>query len=249
VDLDQRLDDLAPLAEPVRRALYLHVSRQAEPTGRDAAASALGVSRALAAFHLDRLVEAGLLVAEYRRLTGRSGPGAGRPAKVYRRADRQIEVSLPERRYDVAAQLFARAVAQTGTGEPVEATLHRAARDYGEALGVEARRRAGPRPPRARLRAAGGDVLQEHGFEPAERAADGPIVLRNCPFDALVRDHRDLVCGMNLSLMEGVLAGLRLRGLSAQLDPQPGRCCVVWTATADGPGETAGRGGAGRDGG
>src|SRR5436190_4029225 len=108
--LSDRLDELAPLAEPIRRALYLHVAHSGDAVGRDAAAAALGISRALAAFHLDRLVEAGLLAAEYRRLTGRVGPGAGRPAKLYRRTHLQLDVTLPERREDVLAGLFATAL-------------------------------------------------------------------------------------------------------------------------------------------
>jgi predicted ArsR family transcriptional regulator len=232
MDLDQRLDDVAALAEPVRRALYLHVAGQSEPVGRDAAAAAVGIGRALAAFHLDRLVDAGLLTAEYRRLTGRSGPGAGRPAKLYRRADRVIEVSLPERRYELVARLFAEA-ASTGTRDRVDESLAQAARRYGETLGREARRRAGRRPSRTNLRRAAIGVLREQGFEPVADQPSGPITLRNCPFDALARDFRDLVCGMNLSLMTGILAGLRLAGVDAVLDPQPGRCCVVFGDAAD----------------
>jgi len=101
------IDDVAVLSEPVRRALYAHVAEQPQPVGRDAAAVAVGVSRSLAAFHLDRLVDAGLLDVTYRRLSGRSGPGAGRPAKLYLRSSRQVELSLPARRYELAARLFA----------------------------------------------------------------------------------------------------------------------------------------------
>jgi predicted ArsR family transcriptional regulator len=230
MDLDRRLDDLAALAEPVRRALYLHVARQPDAVGRDAAASAVGIGRALAAFHLDRLVEAGLLSAEYRRLSGRTGPGAGRPAKVYRRADRTLEVSLPERRYELVARLLAQAAEVSGgpgQATPIGERLDDAARRYGESLGREARRRAGSRPSRARLREAGLDVLRAEGFEPVEPSSGGPTVLRNCPFDALARDHRELVCVMNLSLIQGLLAGLRDRGLEAVFEPQRGRCCVT----------------------
>lgn len=232
--IDRQLDEVAPLAEPVRRALYLHVVGQPGPVGRDAAAAAIGIGRALAAFHLDRLVDAGLLTADYRRLGGRTGPGAGRPAKVYQRSDRELAISVPERRYDLLAGLFARAL-ETGTmtDEPVAAALDRAAHAYGRALGAEARRRAGSRPSASSLSDAAVGVLAEHGFEPAP-AGDGTteVVLRNCPFDAIAREHRQLVCGMNLSLMQGVLDGLRAAGLRVELDPQPGMCCVVWRSAA-----------------
>jgi predicted ArsR family transcriptional regulator len=222
------IDDLALLAEPVRRALYDHVVAQAEPVGRDAAAAAVGIGRPLAAFHLDKLVDAGLLEVTYRRLSGRSGPGAGRPAKLYRRAPRELEVSLPARRYEVAARLFAQALEAGVAGTAsAEQALQAAARAYGESLGQEARRRAGRRRGQSALVEAAIAVLSEAGFEPSRGESDA-IVLRNCPFDALARTHRRLVCGMNLSLMDGVIGGLRASGLEAELDPRPGMCCVVW---------------------
>jgi predicted ArsR family transcriptional regulator len=228
-DLDARLDAVAPLAEPVRRALYRHVATAPDAVGRDAAAAAVGVGRALAAFHLDRLVEAGLLQAEYRRLSGRTGPGAGRPAKLYRRADTQVDVTLPERREDVLAGLFATALDRAGSGagrrpDPARAALDRAAGDLGSRLGREARRRAGPRPSvRARLDAAS-SVLGSMGFE---AAVDGDgLTLRNCPFDRIARDHRSLVCGTNQALLDGLVAGLGSTRIRATFDPAPGRCCV-----------------------
>jgi predicted ArsR family transcriptional regulator len=254
----QAIDEVAVLVEPVRRALYSHVVEQAGPVGRDAAAAAVGIGRPLAAFHLDRLVRAGLLDVTYRRLSGRSGPGAGRPAKLYRRSGREVELTLPARRYDLAARLFAHALSTASAGSTSTAeALDTAARSFGERLGQEARRRAGPRPGRQALLTAATDVLREAGFEPAtasapvvgsasvvesapvegsapalgtetSSAAGQVIVLRNCPFDALAQTHRQLVCGMNLSLMEGVIDGLRATGITATLDPQPGMCCVVW---------------------
>ncbi|HET8785902.1 MAG TPA: helix-turn-helix domain-containing protein, partial [Candidatus Limnocylindrales bacterium] len=110
------IDAIALLDEPVRRRLYEWVVDQGRPVGRDEAAAAAGVSRALAAFHLDRLAAAGLLTTEFRRLTGRTGPGAGRPSKLYARADRDIRVALPERRYDIAAEVMAEALEEAGGG-------------------------------------------------------------------------------------------------------------------------------------
>jgi predicted ArsR family transcriptional regulator len=222
------IDDITVLAEPVRRRLYAWVSDQPEPVGRDAAASAVGIGRPLAAFHLDRLVAAGLLDVTYRRLSGRTGPGAGRPAKLYRRSGRELQVSIPARRYELAAGLFADALAAGAAGDaPTTEALATAASRFGASLGEEARRRAGSRPGRAALIAAALDVLGEAGFEPTT-ATDEVIALRNCPFDAIAKTHRDIVCGMNLSLMDGVIAGLRATGIAAELDPQPGMCCVVW---------------------
>jgi predicted ArsR family transcriptional regulator len=229
---NEAIDDVAVLTEPVRRNLYSHVAAQPEPVGRDAAAAAVGISRALAAFHLDRLVDAGLLDVTYRRLSGRTGPGAGRPSKLYSRSRREVSLTLPARRYDLAARLFADALSRGATGTPstVEA-LDEAARAFGRALGEEARRRAGPRPGRQALVASALEVLGETGFEPLGGQED-VIALRNCPFDAIAQTHRDLVCGMNLSLMDGVIAGLRASGIHAELDAQPGMCCVVWRRNA-----------------
>lgn len=237
--LDAAIEEVAVLADPVRRQLYRFVTASPDGAGRDAAAASAGISRALAAFHLDRLAAAGLVDVTYRHLGTRRGPGAGRPAKIYRRAAREVTVNLPERRYDVAAELLASALdggpsAQgpgTGSSTPSVDALAAGARELGLSLGDEARRRAGPRPGRARLLTAAIEVLGERGYEPV-LLDDGALILRNCPFDALAQRHRTLICGMNLSIMDGVLEGLRAKGIGATLDPQPGRCCVIWGPAA-----------------
>jgi predicted ArsR family transcriptional regulator len=218
------IEAIGLLDEPVRRALYEWVVVQREPVGRDAAATAVGVSRALAAFHLDRLVEGGLLDTGFRRLSGRSGPGAGRPAKLYRRGPREVRVALPDRRYDIAASVMAEALEEMSDVVP-PATLRAAAQRVGEAVGRAARRAAGPRPSRQRRRAALIDTLTERGYEP--HVVGDTIRLGNCPFHDLVERHRDLVCGMNVALADGLLEGLGEHRATARLDPQPGLCCVA----------------------
>ncbi|MEU9919626.1 helix-turn-helix domain-containing protein [Streptomyces sp. NPDC051001] len=209
---DADVSAIAALDEPTRRRLYDHVVRQPGPVGRDEAAAALGLARQTAAFHLDRLAEESLLDVVYERRSGRSGPGAGRPAKLYRRSTKQIEVSLPDRRYALAGRLLAQSVEEsTATGAPVQEVLHRRAEELGRLLGE-------PGSP-ALL-----DLLERYGFEP--RDEDGAIVLGNCPFHALARDHTETVCGMNLHLLRGVLDGLGELAYAACLSPSPGRCCV-----------------------
>jgi predicted ArsR family transcriptional regulator len=216
-----QLTAVAALAEPTRRRLYEHVVRQPAPVSRDEAAAALDLPRATVAFHLDRLVDEGLLAVGYERRTGRTGPGAGRPAKLYRRAGCSMSVSLPERRYDLAGQLLADAlVAAEGSGEPPSAALDRLAHLRGRSMASEVRTEQ----PGADPRAAALRVLEEHGFEP--RAEDDGVVLANCPFHTLVQQHTSLVCGMNLRLLEGLLDGLPGSGLVARLEPVPGACCV-----------------------
>jgi predicted ArsR family transcriptional regulator len=222
-DLRAQIAVVAALDEPVRRALYQYAVSQPVAVGRDEAGQAVGVSRELAAFHLDKLVELGMLDVEFRRLSGRQGPGAGRPAKLYRPSNRQIEVAFPDRRYELAGHLLAQALEDSST-VPAEA-LHRAARRFGEDLGAQARQHLGRRPSRDRLLQQAESVLRSYGFEPA--VDEGEIRLRNCPFDALAREHRELVCGMNLGILEGLLTGLRTEALTARLAPEPGMCCVV----------------------
>lgn len=217
---------LALLDEPTRRGLYELVAASGEPVGRDEAAAAIGISRELAAFHLDRLVEAGLLETEYRRRSGRRGPGAGRPAKLYRRSDLELSVSVPARHYDRAAAIFADGLETIG--EPGTAAVTSAARARGEQAGLAARRRVGPRPGHHRLAGALLGLLREDGFEPVVDVEAGEIGLRSCPYRALSASHRDLTCGMNHAWAEGVLDGLKDPGFEAVLAPAPGRCCVVF---------------------
>jgi predicted ArsR family transcriptional regulator len=211
------------LDEPARRRLYDWVVAQARPVGREEAAKALKITRPLATFHLDRLAEAGLLETGYRRLSGKVGPGAGRPARVYWRAARQFSVSLPDRRYERAAQLFASAI-ENLPGQSFPATLQDAARDMGQKLGRDTWRGS----PSKRLTSA----LEAGGYEPVTDQT-GTIRLRNCPFDALVESHRTLVCGTNLAMAEGIASGSGITGVRPVLDPQPGYCCVAFVPDAD----------------
>jgi predicted ArsR family transcriptional regulator len=221
------LHAIASLDEPARRALYEWVASSGRAVGRDEAAAAAGVSRALAAFHLDRLVKDGLLIPEYRRLSGRTGPGAGRPAKLYRRAPREVSVTLPERRYETAARLFAETLDRVAAGDdgpPRE--LRDAAHEVGEEAGANAAKTAGRPRSRSGRRDAVMAALRDRGYEPFA-GEDREIRLRNCPYHALVDEHRPLVCGMNLALVEGVVDGVGATGLEARLDTQPGLCCVA----------------------
>lgn len=213
------------LGEPVRRRLYEYVVAQPDAVGRDEAAAVVGIKRSLAAFHLDKLTEEGLLEVEFRRLTGKTGPGAGRPAKLYRRSDREIAVSLPQREYELAARLFARALERAEERD----ALRDVATGFGREIAQQARKRAGRRRGRQSLTRAAEETLREYGFEPFHDA-DGALRLRNCPFHALSREHTDLVCGMNLDIMTALVQDLGLEGLAPRLEPRPGLCCVAFHA-------------------
>jgi predicted ArsR family transcriptional regulator len=232
-DFEGQVAGVAALHDPVRRALYRFVVDRGEPVSREQAATAVGVQKPLAAFHLDKLAEEGLLDFEFRRLTGRSGPGAGRPAKLYRRSRREIEVALPPREYDLAGLLLAGAIAAAeASGRPVREELQQAAFALGRTMGDEATARAGPRASRAKRREALLAVLREHGFEP--RSVGGDVVLGNCPFHALAQQFTELVCGMNLHLLQGARSALGVgeHELVPRLEPEPGQCCVKFCTTA-----------------
>lgn len=217
---------VAALDHPITQAVYRLLVERGR-LSRDDAANGLEIARSVAAFHLDKLVNVGLAEAHFERLSGRSGPGAGRPAKVYRRSDRDIELSLPERHYDVAGGLLAEALKRVAKeGVPVERAVRDAAVETGRALGEAARAeeiKAGAS--QAKRRNALLRVLERHGYEPHLR--DREVVLRNCPFHVLAEQHRTLVCGMNLELLSGIIEGVGGSDLvSARLAPEPGSCCV-----------------------
>lgn len=226
-DLERRIAGIAALDQPLRRDLYRLLAAADGWTTRDEAAKALGVARSVAAFHLDKLAEAGVVEVRFERTSGRSGPGAGRPSKLYRPSQEEITASIPDRHYDLAGSLLATAIAEsTRTGSPVGDCLRVAARAAGQQLGAEAAdavrtpRRADDR------RRAVLDLLARHGYEP-ETGRGKEIALANCPFHRLADEHRELVCGMNLDFLSGLLDGIGpTNRLTARLEPSPGYCCV-----------------------
>ncbi|CAM4049370.1 metalloregulator ArsR/SmtB family transcription factor [Kibdelosporangium persicum] len=205
------IEAIAVLQDPVRRRLYEYVAAQDHEVSRNEAAEGAGIQRTLAAFHLDKLVDAGLLETGSRRLSGRSGPGAGRPAKLYRRARAERQFSVPARDYRTAADLLA----EVAEAARLDTELQAAARREGRA----ARAAAGPAGDLAGAKA----LLAARGYEP--RTEGDVLRLVNCPFHVLSERHPALVCGMNLALLEGLIEGTE--GLRARMDPRPGLCCVV----------------------
>lgn len=218
MDLGTQAARVGALADPTRRALYRFVCARPDAVGRDEAAAAVGVARPNASFHLDRLVAEGLLDVEFRRLSGRTGPGAGRPSKLYRRTTEEVAVSLPPRRYDVMGAILAAAVDRVRGGEVLDDALAAAAWAEGASLGEETPAEEAPGLPGL------ASVLEELGFE--ARHEDDVVVLANCPFDALAQRHTELVCGVNQSFVQGVADGLGCAGAQACLEPAPPACCV-----------------------
>lgn len=208
---------LSSLDDPVRRRLYEYVIGCDGPAARDDAAAAVGISRTLAAYHLDKLADADLLETSYARTPGRGGPGAGRPAKRYRPSARGLHVSVPPREYRLLAQLLATAADRSGElggllAEEARATGNRTGATFHGDV-VAALRCCGYRP----------HVARDEG---RDEGCDENIELRNCPFHGVVERHRELICGLNLQLVRGVLEGNGHEGGRAVLDPAAGRCCV-----------------------
>jgi predicted ArsR family transcriptional regulator len=219
-------ETLGVLEDELRRELYLFVRRSDRPVTREAAAAATGISRKLAAFHLDKLVDRGLLTFRYARPPGRGGRGAGRPAKTYEPSDRQVDVTIPERRYDLLGSVLLRALRSKRKNEAGDAAARRAAHDAGIEIGRLERRRLGlARPGPERAITATSAILEERGYEPFLEE-DGGVRLRSCPFHALAEQDRDLVCHMNEQLIDGVVRGLGNESVDVVFDPVPGRCCV-----------------------
>ncbi|HEU5035917.1 MAG TPA: helix-turn-helix domain-containing protein [Nocardioides sp.] len=211
MDLGTQAARVGALADPTRRTLYEYVAARRDPVGREEAAAALELPLHRVKFHLDKLVEAGLLATEFRRLGDRRGPGAGRPSKLYRRADAQVAVSLPSRQYDLVGHILASGVERAAGGVPLPEALDAAAAEAG-------REAAAPGD-----LATFTDVLADLGFEP--RVEDDTVLLANCPFDALAKTHTALVCGLNRAFVQGVADGVGC-GVTACLEPEPGLCCV-----------------------
>jgi predicted ArsR family transcriptional regulator len=203
--------------------MYRFIRSVARPVTRDEAAAAVGISRKLAAFHLDKLAEAGLLRAHFDGIGRR---GVGRRPKVYEPAEVAVHVSIPVRRHELLADILVHGLlAEDEHGGARPASVE-AARRRGIDVGAAAREKVRPgRLGPERALALAEDVLAGNGFEPG-RPEPGCIRLRNCPFHPLATAAPELVCGLNHAFLSGVLDGLQAHTVDAVLAPAAGECCV-----------------------
>jgi len=224
-NFDRSVTGIGVLADPVRRQLYRFVCSQDQPVSRDQAAQAAGIARHKAKFHLDRLEAEGLLEADYVRLGGRAGPGAGRPTKRYRRGRSEFAVSLPARDYELAGRIMADAISYAvRTGVPIVDAVRDAAASHGAAIAATTTER--PSLADGALELVG-RILNDHGYEP--RRVDHTVVMVNCPFHALAVGHTQLVCQMNHALLSSFADSLAPELLDANFEPGDNRCCVTLT--------------------
>lgn len=206
-----RVTALAVASDPAREALFRFAVRIARPFSRDEAADGVGVPRATAAFHLDKLAALGVLGIEFRRRTEKVGPGAGRPAKFYRALVDEISASIPERHYDLAAEILSAAVELSAeSGEPITEALTSVAGDRGRTIGQSA----------SSLHSA----LEAGGYDPQPDGDD--LALVNCPFHHLASSHTSTICSLNYSLLRGVVEGVGEDPDRAEFAPAAAHCCV-----------------------
>lgn len=227
--LDRAIDALALLGDGIRRKMYFLIRDARRPLSREEVAREMGISVKLAAFHLERMTRNGLLSAHYARPPGRSGPGAGRTARYYQPGKQEMEVSLPERRYERMAEMLAEAVKKSGD-RAVRAAAE-IAREKGRGAGRGVRRISKNPSSRAAVLRGAKKVLSEEGFEPYV-TAPGEMRLKNCPFHALSAEAPEVVCRMNHEYIGGLVDELGGGGIEVILDPQPGECCVRLKARA-----------------
>ncbi|MFI7424762.1 helix-turn-helix transcriptional regulator [Nonomuraea sp. NPDC049684] len=215
---------VAALSDDLRRSMYEFIRRAGRPVTRDEAAQSVGISRKLAAFHLDKLVDAGLLATRYEQPGGLRR--VGRAPKVYEPSDLDVQVSIPQREPVLLADILLDAVLAETPGESAGQAARRLARERGHDLGHTERgglrgARLGPE----RALTCAQQVLERHGFEPS-RDTPTLVRLRNCPFHPLAAKAPELVCGINHAFLAGFLDGLDAPAVQATLIPRPGHCCV-----------------------
>lgn len=219
------LTAVGALGDELRRGMYGFIRRERRPVSRDEAAESVGISRKLAAFHLDKLVAVGLLRVRYdapdRART------VGRAPKLYEPAPALIRVSIPERRHELLAEILAEAVLGESDERDARQSAMEVAGQRGTAFGQVERARCRPgRLGAERALTLAGESLEQLGFEP-ERTTPTMLVLRNCPFHPLAAKAPELVCAINHRFLDGYLRGLGAQQCAAAvLHPQADACCV-----------------------
>lgn len=206
-----RLSKLGAFSDPIRRSLFEFVTNCREPVTRAEAATALKISRNLAAYHLDQLVESGFLTFVYAHPEGHGGPGSGRPAKRYTRAEDVLSISIPPRSFGMLANLFVQAMSADESGA-VQSRLNELAKDEGKRASSKVVETT--------------EGLVTLGYEPSV-TTDGDIVMHNCPFHEAMEHDPQLVCALNHHLLQGFLEARGEDPNKAELSPCSGRCCVV----------------------
>ncbi|WP_288025663.1 transcriptional regulator [Arthrobacter sp.] len=208
----ERLTAVASLGDPVRKRLFELLRGSPHALSRDDCAEALGLPKSTIRAQLDRLAADGLLLVEFRKVGDRTGPGSGRPTKLYTVAVGEVAASVPARHYDLAAELLAAAVERSiDSSVDVGDALAQVAFDAGKRLGADA--------------GTIHQLLADTGYDPQPDGAGGTI-MANCPFHKLSQEHTGVVCQLNGSLLNGILVGCGDGNHSIEPDAELSHCCA-----------------------
>jgi predicted ArsR family transcriptional regulator len=193
------MDHLAAVGDPDLRDALLFARSHARPVTADELAEARNLHRNVARSRLERLADAGLLSADYERRTGRTGPGAGRPAKTYSVVPQVTSIAFQDQNESLAG-LLVDALAARGGAEPL--------REVGVEFGRELARSARLRP--AKTTKTGFErvcaAVRRLGYQASLESVDDAgavIATPTCPLRPLVRARQEAV-----AIDRGMWAGL-----------------------------------------
>jgi predicted ArsR family transcriptional regulator len=225
--LDRSIGDLtASLGDPTRRGIYLTVRASSEPLTTSDIASIFDIHPNVARHHLDRLAGDGYLRVTRRRPEGRGGPGAGRPAKWYEATEKEIDVNLPTRRFDLLAELLLRLVDRLAPAD-LAAVAEDVGRDYGRDLAAQIGLPEEPGYEQA-VRAVA-QAMTMAGFEVDAEPDAHRLLTSFCPFGTTAIAHPEVVCSLDRGMVTGLLEALHQPWRAVTLTPHPGEAeeCVT----------------------
>lgn len=222
--LDERIGDItSALGDPTRRAVYIAVREAAEPLTSTDVADLFDIHPNVARHHLDKLANDGYLEVDRRRQSGRSGPGAGRPAKCYSPSGKGIDLHFPSRRHDLLVELLVRIVERSG-GSDAARVAEDVGREYGEELASEIGSPADAAYETAVTAIA--KAMTGLGFEMSADPGAGRLLTSSCPFGGAAAQHPEVVCSLDRGIVSGLFAGMS-RPCEPVLHPDPHEACVT----------------------
>ena len=204
--LDRSIGDLtAALGDPTRRGIYLAVRQSPEPVTSARIAELFTIHPNVARHHLDRLAEDGYLRVTHQRRNGRTGPGAGRPAKCFEATSKSISLH-PGRRYDLLVELLVRVLDRVKS-EGIGLIAEQVGRDYGRDI---AQSIGTPQDPgyeaavQALVRVMGGV-----GFEVSADPHGQRLLTSHCPFGEAATGHPEVICSLDRGMVAGIMGALQ----------------------------------------
>lgn len=205
--LDRSIGDLtASLGDPTRRAIYIAVRQSAEPVTSSSIAELFRLHPNVARHHLDRLAADGYLQVTHRRPSGRSGPGAGRPAKCYEATGKPIDLHFPAQRPDLLLDLLSRVIDGVGASNVAE-VAEAVGREYGSSLAAEIGEPDAPGYATAVTAVA--RAMRGIGFQTEPEPDSRRILTSHCPFGEAATDHPEVFCSLDRGIVAGMMGAMR----------------------------------------